>query len=363
MILRANVPLFSSRLSAHRHNGGLSVAAALRKRAVRRAHVGAASAFYAVHAALLLEALILARRDERLEHRRDEPHRAGLDALAAVQAGGDRLQQRGLRRQRENAGGALHDRHVDGAHRNAHHRAAGKNLHRLLLEAAAEVDKLAHRRAERHGNILRMRDGVARDRDDARHRGLAERDRAVNLLRRAHVEDDAADVGGERRHDVLLPRQRFDEHFFRALRILDGERLDGDALRAETRDGLLHRLDGGGLVVLYRDNALRLGEEAEHQPEPVDDLVRRLEHNAVVAVEIRLALDAVDDEPFNLLIGRRGQLDRRRERSAAEADYSGLADALQILLRVDVLIVRSRKGRRSRRRRSSRRSRASSCAA
>ena len=187
-----------------------------------------------------------------------------------------------------------------------------------------------------------MRDGVARHSDDARHRGLAERDRAVNLLRRAHVEDDAADVGGKRRHDVLLPRQRFDKHFFRALRILDGERLDGDALRAETRDSLLHRLDGGGLVVLYRDNALRLGEEAEHQPEPVDDLVRRLEHNAVVAVEIRLTLDAVDDKPLDFLIRRRGQLDRRRERSAAEADYSGLADALQILLRVDVLIVRER---------------------
>ena len=171
------------------------------------------------------------------------------------------------------------------------------------------------------------------------HGRLALGDRLVDLMRSACVEDNAAYVGRQRRHHILLMGKRFDEHLFGALRILDRKRLDRDILGSAFGNFVHNRLNGIGLVVLDGDNALSLREQPHNELEPFNDLGRLFEHEPVVAVEVWLTLHSVDDQPFDDLVGRGRKLDDGRERGAAEAYHAGVAYALKVFLRVDVLVI------------------------
>ena len=82
------------------------------------------------------------------------------------------------------------------------------------------------------------------------------------------------------------------------------------------------RLGGVGLVVLDGDDDPRGADPGGDVPRAGDDPLGRLEHDAVVAREERLALAAVDDDGVDGRgLGRR-ELDRRGERRAPHADES-----------------------------------------
>ena len=87
---------------------------------------------------------------------------------------------------------------------------------------------------------------------------------------------------------------RVNQHPFAALGVLGFERLDRNLRVA--RELLRKEFDGVRLVVLNADDPLCLREEPQHHPQSFDQLVRPLQHQAVVAGEVRLTLGAVDDD-------------------------------------------------------------------
>ena len=78
-------------------------------------------------------------------------------------------------------------------------------------------------------------------------------------------------------------------------------------------------LDGIGFVILNTDDGAVYIERFHEDLDADDDLFAMLEHELMVASKIWFALDAIDDEHFGFLTGRRQQFDVRREASATEA--------------------------------------------
>ena len=147
---------------------------------------------------------------------RQQVHRARRDALAAADAlrVGNALIL--LAAEGKERIGALEDGNVERELRHAHHRAAGEQLVRRFLEAAACVDQLFDRRADARFQVLRLCDrgaGYRNDTADDRHAG---RKAAVDRARGVHVEHSAARVrrqlargdlaAGAGVNQLLLPR-------------------------------------------------------------------------------------------------------------------------------------------------------------
>ena len=68
-------------------------------------------------------------------------------------------------------------------------------------------------------------------------------------------------------------------------------------MRAEIIDGGIHRGDGFGIVFLDADDGTGIAEHLLHDGDADDDLLAPLEHDAVVAGQVRLTLRAVDFSP------------------------------------------------------------------
>ena len=129
------------------------------------ADIGAAAALDAVHHAVAIARLLhILPLAEDGEHARHESHRTRLHATSAADAVELRPVRRDAAREREDAGRAFRDRHIEALLRAPHHRPAREHLVRLLREAAAERDGIAVARAETHAQVLRRADRIARDR-------------------------------------------------------------------------------------------------------------------------------------------------------------------------------------------------------
>ena len=138
-----------------------------------------------------------------------------------------------------------------------------------------------------------------------------------------HVHHNAAHVDGELalRHD--LAGRMVNENFFAALRVHARQSAYFDVL--VVRRGRLHLFDAVGLVVLNSDNDLLNVQPLFEQTAALDDLVGTVEHGAVVARDVAFAFRAVDDDLLNAGGILHIQLDRRRERRAAETDNAAVA--------------------------------------
>ena len=90
----------------------------------------------------------------------------------------------------------------------------------------------------------------------------------------------------------------------------------------------------GVLLVLF-DAVVALVKAAgyAHQFDALEQLLGVVEHGQMVAVEVRLAFGAVDDELVDLADAA-ADLEGGREHRAAHADHAGLADAAKDRLRV-----------------------------
>src|SRR5690606_24305765 len=96
-------------------------------------------------------------------------------------------------RRRDDAARRLRDRDIVARQRVSHHAAAVDQPHDVVAIAAAPLDEIADRRADRRLDVTRAVDAAAGDRDDTRRHGLAARREPVERLRctdvLAHVSD------------------------------------------------------------------------------------------------------------------------------------------------------------------------------
>ena len=94
---------------------------------------------------------------------------------------------------------------------------------------------------------------------------------------------------------------------------------------------LVHGVDAVLLVVLHSDDDLVHAEHLSQILAAADDLLRALQHGAVVAGDVRLALRAVDDDGVHLADAA-GDFDMGGERCAAHTDDTGVFDDLHHLI-------------------------------
>ena len=109
------------------------------------------------------------------------------------------------------------------------------------------------------------------------------------------------------------------------------QRHDDDG-RLGLRNDPVERVDAVLLVVLHADDGFIHAEHLDEIARAADDLLGALEHRAMVAGDVGLALRAVDDHGRDLTDAA-GDLDVGRERRAAHTDDTGVLDDLDHLLR------------------------------
>ena len=139
----------------------------------------------------------------------------------------------------------------------------------------------------------------------------------------------------------MLADQGVDELLLATLRVTLLERYDGDAvslgeeflsaLRSVTHDAY-----SVGLIILNAyERAWRIG--SLHDDRAANHDLHRLDtHERIVAREVRLTLDGVDDNVVSTLTRRRRELDMRREGRTTHTDDTHLSDAIDDLLGIQI---------------------------
>jgi len=102
---------------------------------------------------------------------------------------------------------------------------------------------------------------------------------------------------------------------------------------------LVHGVDAVALVVLHADDDLVHAEHLGQELGAANDLLGPLQHGAVVAGDVGLALRAIDDDGVHLADAA-GDLHVGGERSAAHADDAGVLDDLHHLLHAEGIGIR-----------------------
>ncbi len=133
-----------------------------------------------------------------------------------------------------------------------------------------------------------------------------------------HVVNERAGRGGKLPVRHLGPEDRPDQLLLRALRIPGGQCEDLDTRRCRPAQ----RCGGVRLVVLESDDRARCPDRIPDDLRTAHDAVRGLDHQAIVAGEIGLALTPVQDDGCDLSVFRRRKLDRTREGRAAHSHHT-----------------------------------------
>jgi len=203
-----------------------------------------------------------------------------------------------------------------------------------VLGASAEtelVEDEAQRRADRHDVVARSLNAGTGDGHHALDDALAARQQVAKLGGRGNVENRQPDRRRIAAGRDFQTGQGFRQHLFRPLRVLGADRLHLDrAVRRQLGANRLHRVE---LVVLGADDRLFSPQRAHEDAGAGDQVLRLLDHDAVVGRQERLALATVDEHGVDLVILGRGQLDVGREGRAAKADQAGVLDRLDDLFR------------------------------
>ncbi len=125
--------------------------------------------------------------------------------------------------------------------------------------------------------------------------------------------------------------ERADDHLLGTLRILDGMHANAD--RQIVGTAVLERLHGIGFVGLDCDDGT-LGTGGSQQVTYAEENVAGLlEHDPMIGGQIRLALDAVDDDRIDRLALGWSKLDVRRECCTTEPDDAGTLDSRDDVVR------------------------------
>ena len=182
--------------------------------------------------------------------------------------------------------------------------------------------------------LLLLRQAVARDSQGVGDQGLVLLDGFVYGQGGRHVLHDGADADRQGAGSHLTVHHGIDKLLFTALRIFLLQRQHLDPMIAEIIDGCIHRCDGLGLVFLDTDDGTGIAEHLLHDGDTDNDFLAPLEHDAVVAGQVRLTLRAVDDQALRLGTTGRIEFDVGRESRAAETYDAAGPDAVQDGIRV-----------------------------
>ena len=292
-----------------------------------RAIVRAAAALEAIENVVLLHILEVALLVVLIHVQRLELHRADGQALAAVDARRVLDGAVFLVGEEQDARGALDVGRLEIRGDQAHHGAAEDDLLRLDDEAAALLDDVAERSAEAALQVVGLiAHGAAGNGEDTLDAGHAFVAGAVDGVSRLGADDVAADAGRQAAGLDLTVRDGLDLHLLSALRVLDVLRHD---LHAVLR-GVFGQEQIDGVLLVLLDAVVSLVEAGRdaRQLDALEQLLGVVLHGQVVAVEVRLALCAVDDEGIDFAKAA-ADLERGREHGAAVTDDTGLADAVK----------------------------------
>ena len=221
--------------------------------ALGRTDIGAAAALHAEVDVELLEGLGVFGMVGTVQPRRVEPERAGVQALAAADAGGLGHGVRFLGGEYQKAVIGLGKERLIVLAVGAHHGAAQDDLGRLALVAAAEIDDVLQLGADGDPYVLRLGYGAAIHRYQTagtRHTGLG-------VLRQldegTDIHDQYADITGELALGDHTAGRLIDDDLFGALGVA-GFELQHLQLAALFGSDGLQLFDGLGLVVFDADD-------------------------------------------------------------------------------------------------------------
>ena len=236
----------------------------------------------------------------------------------------------------QHTGRALYGGRIKAGGADAHHRAAEDDLARGLYEAAALLCNVAERSADAGQAVDRSLEGAAAVCNDTLNNALAFAACLIHGIGRAGADDVAADAGGQPAGLDLSVGDGLDLHLLAALRVLD---ILGDDLDAVLSGVLgVEKIDSVLLVLLDAVVCLVYAAGNTHKLNTAQQLLREIEHGQMVAVKVRLALCAVDNEGIDLA-DTAADLDGSREHCAAHADDTRFADALEYCLGVLHLLL------------------------
>ena len=166
--------------------------------------------------------------------------------------------------------------------------------------------------------VVLLRELLAGDGKDVLDERLVLLNGLVNSVGSADVAHNTTHVDGELARRDAAAGDGIDELLLGTLRIFDFERLNDDAL--ELGGHLLHDGNWFGLVVLDADVGVRDAKSLAEDADTYANLFGMLHHDTVVAGEVRLALDGIDDKVFSLFVGSYGILDMSGECGAAKTN-------------------------------------------
>ena len=237
----------------------------------------------------------------------------------------------------QDAGGALDGGRVKAGGADAHHGAAQNDLPGGLYKAAALLGNVLEGSAHAGQAVDGSLQGAAAVGDDTLNNALAFVAGLVDGVAGTGADHVAAHAGGQPAGLHLTAGDGLDLHLLAALGVLD---LFGDDLNA-VLGGIegVEQIDGVLLVDLDTVIGLLHAVGDTHQLNALEQLGGEIQHGQVVAVQIRLALGAVDNQLIHLA-DTAADLHSGGEHGAAHADHTGLTDALQNGLRVLQLLLR-----------------------
>ncbi|MPM32106.1 hypothetical protein SDC9_78665 [bioreactor metagenome] len=302
------------------------------------ADIGARAAFHAVHNVGGVQLLghplggILVHKQGLQLHRTDGNALAAADALGVLH---------GLLlvfTKRQNRAGALGHRDVRSVLGHAHHRAAGDQLICTVLQAAAGVQQVCHGGPDGTLQILRVNHAGAGDGNHLGHHRQPLGDGPVDGAGGVDVEHGAADGGGQSSRRDLLAGNGLAELLFTALGVtaVQGFHHHGGMLLG---NDLVHGVNSVALVVFHTDDDLIHAKHFGQINRASDDFLGALQHGAMVACDVGLALRAVDDHGVDLA-DTAGNLHMGGEGCAAHADNASFLDDLHHLFDGECIGVR-----------------------
>ena len=265
-----------------------------------------------------------------IEHQGLQVHGAGLHAAAAADALGVGHGLFLVLAEGQHGAGALAHGNICRILGHTHHGAAHDELIGAVLQAAAGVKKTGHGSADGTFNVLGLHHTGAGHGDDLAHHGHAGGNGPEDGAGGVDVEDGAADVAGQAAGRDLLAGDGLAELLLTALGVaaVQGLHHHGGALFP---DAGIQGVDAVLLVVLDANDHLVHAEHFGEIGGAADDLLRPLQHGAVVAGDVGLALGAVDDDGVHLA-DTAGDLHVGGEGSAAHTDDTCILDDLHHLV-------------------------------
>ena len=237
-----------------------------------------------------------------------ESHRASLYALTATDTIVFLRSNGFCFRQEKDTAEAFVSRHILRViHSATHHRTAADDFSGTYGNTACEGNHFVNRRTETHEIVTGFGYVLTGYGDDAANERFIFLHRFVNGIDCRNIVHNCAYFDRQRTAGHLATDASVNELFLTSLRIFEFERQHFDA-EAGVRE-FLHMLNRIFLIIFNADDGALYTECFFENLNTDHDFFSVLEHQLMVAGEVRFALYTVDNQHFRFLSRRRKQLD------------------------------------------------------